>query len=474
VDAAYFNRALALEALGRHRERLESLESAMQTCLDLGDVTALAIAQVSYASALHVFGEYDRAEGLLLEAYRTLASLDVSGYWLNAESALVHLYLDWQPVHGKMLVHKHANAALVHARALGGNRYITEALCLVSRAELWTGSVQRALEYSDEALSLARAFAVPVNLVDALDLRGRVLAALGRKLEALQAFQEAHTIAFEREDLSTAQTVMLEVDRMTGDLESARERQAWFAEREMISMVNTVRRYFPEGSTNLNAPGAVNTAPVFKLEILGPMRFGIDGRMETLRGRKRQELLAMLVEAQIAGQADVSRLDLIELLYPDASEDQATSALKSMVGVIRANLGADVIRTTTNGYALGTVVCDAKVFLETGETHLWRGAYLDGVVLDARDAIVRESLHLALYSKAQSLLQADPKEAARVGRILLEFDGYNLEYLSLNLQALRANDNHRTISRVYAEARDRLLEVGEVIPERWQDYLVTA
>jgi tetratricopeptide (TPR) repeat protein len=53
VDAAYFNRALALEALGDHAGRIQMLELAMQTCVELGDATALAIAQSSYGNALH-------------------------------------------------------------------------------------------------------------------------------------------------------------------------------------------------------------------------------------------------------------------------------------------------------------------------------------------------------------------------------------------------------------------------------------
>jgi hypothetical protein len=54
---------------------------------------------------------------------------------------------------------------------------------------------------------------------------------------------------------------------------------------------------------------------------------------------------------------------------------------------------------------------------------------------------------------------------------LIESDAYDTEYLRLALHALRASGNHKSLSRLYAESRQRLLEVGEVLPERWQVFL---
>jgi hypothetical protein len=42
------------------------------------------------------------------------------------------------------------------------------------------------------------------------------------------------------------------------------------------------------------------------------------------------------------------------------------------------------------------------------------------------------------------------------------------------LQALRASDNHRSLNRVYEQAKERLLEVGEQLPEDWKVFLRTA
>jgi hypothetical protein len=99
---------------------------------------------------------------------------------------------------------------------------------------------------------------------------------------------------------------------------------------------------------------------------------------------------------------------------------------------------------------------------------LWRGAYLEGVELESS---VRDSLYLALYSQAEQLLQSDPKETDRLGQMLLQAEPYEAKYLSLCLRALRANNNHKTMGRIYRKARERFAEVGEQLPEGWSDFL---
>ena len=134
--------------------------------------------------------------------------------------------------------------------------------------------------------------------------------------------------------------------------------------------------------------------------------------------------------------------------------------------------GSNIIASTEAGYALGGITSDAEVFLETGDTRLWRGEYLEDMNLSGDDT-VRETLHLALRSRAEFLLETDPNEAARVGRLLCAADPYDRESLRLTLRALRAADNHKSLKNTYARARIDLLEIGEVLPERWADFLET-
>jgi two-component SAPR family response regulator len=194
------------------------------------------------------------------------------------------------------------------------------------------------------------------------------------------------------------------------------------------------------------------------------------GEIETIKGRKRQELLALLVGAKLSGRTEVSRLELLSTLYPNDDELRASNSLKGLIHALRETLGTNALLTTPNGYALGTLETDAENFLKTGNPRLWRGVYLEGLELETRET-VSNSLYLLLFEKAQTLLTTDPKEAVRVAKILLEADPYNQTYLKLCLQALRATSNHKSLSRLYTEARAKLAEVGEKLPENWQGFL---
>jgi hypothetical protein len=180
--------------------------------------------------------------------------------------------------------------------------------------------------------------------------------------------------------------------------------------------------------------------------------------------------LAMLLEARISGRSEVTMLELFDALYPNVSESEAASGLKQTVFKVRSSYGQNAITTTANGYALGAITSDAETFLRDGETQLWRGPYLQDANLEPSSSVL-EVLTLALHAKAKMLLESDPKEAARVGRILLEIDPYDLKALRLVCQALRNLENHRSLVRTYSDARNKLLEVGELLPERWQEFL---
>ena len=112
----------------------------------------------------------------------------------------------------------------------------------------------------------------------------------------------------------------------------------------------------------------------------------------------------------------------------------------------------------------------SEEFLEHGDTSLWRGAYMAGLTLFGSDS-VRESVYLALRTRAEALLHTDPVEATRVGRLLCEAEPYDLEAVRLTLTGLRLGGNHRGLSRVYEGARERFWEIGETLPEAWQDFL---
>ncbi|MEW6422862.1 MAG: hypothetical protein AB1511_14260, partial [Deinococcota bacterium] len=469
VDAALFNRAIALGALGRLPERDACLEEALRVCRALGDPTAYVIAQVARGTALAESGEYERAETLLLEARTFLEGVDVSGYLVDCECALSELYRSWGTAHSRILAVRHAQAALDDARRLDDLRSTIQSLSTLALAEGWAGNAPRAAALAGEALGLIGAQGLPELRLTALRARGTALIALGQMEGARAALAEAEALARQVHIPREAQAAGLHLDRLANDLPRARERLAWFRAQGLAAQAAEALRLFPELAPGPTPARAAAESPVLRLDVLGEMCLG---GARPVRGRRRQELLALLLQARLRGQAEVSRLDLLEALYPGVGERQAAVALKELVHLTRGVLGRGLIQTTPGGYALGEVGSDAETFLQTGETRLWRGPYLNGLTLGLADDSVREALHQALRERMAALLGPEPLETARLGRLLLEAEPYDREALHLTLRALRAGGNHRGLKRVYEDARARWREVGENLPPHWADFTV--
>ncbi|WP_027881751.1 AAA family ATPase [Meiothermus rufus] len=460
------NRAAFLRMLGRYDEMGRCLEEALQIRRQAGDAKAYAFALAALAELLVEQGRYGAAEEAVLEAIATLELYGPSRFLANAHSIASLLYRSQDTPIARLLALKHADLALGYARQLGSPRVVRELLFDASLASTGAGQPERGLALAAEAEGLAGAAGdSPHDNFRTRWAKGLALEALGERGAAVQALREALEGAGQLDVAIDEHKLGLELDRLTGDVESARRRLGWFEGHGLTNGANLARRYFPQ-----LAEAAPETPPAaLRLELLGSMQFA----GAPVRGHKRQELLALLLEARVAGRGEVGRLELLDALYPSEDEERAASALKELIHSVRSRWGASVVVTTPTGYALGaTVGSDLEEFLRTGDTRLWRGAYLEG--LASFNETVRESAHLALRARAGALLEADPKEAARLGRLLLEADPYDLEALRLTLEALRRTGNHRSLNRLYEEARARVLEVGEALPERWPDFLTPA
>jgi hypothetical protein len=297
------------------------------------------------------------------------------------------------------------------------------------------------------------------------------LEALGKHELAVSELLKLEQKLIDQGFTDPAQEVGLEIDRLRGDTSSASKRLARFNSNDLKNMVHIAYRYFPELKTEPQHALATSTSESMpNLEVLGSMQISLESQTTPVRGRKRQELLALLLEARISGRSEVSKLELVEKLYPDADEIQSNAGLRDVIYQLRSSLGESILTTTANGYALGSLKTDVETFLETGNTQLWRGTYLEGLTLEGSDT-VRESLYLALRTRAEALLETDPVEVTRVGRLLCEADLYDLEAVRVTVTGLRAGQNHRSLTRFYDAARTRFLEIGEVLPARWQDFL---
>jgi tetratricopeptide (TPR) repeat protein len=462
------NRAMVLEELSREAEMLADTEEALRLYAQAGISRHYASTLTKKARILHEMGQYEQAEEAFRESRDILLQSDASSFLITCEVQLSNLYLDWQPAYGNALALKHAEHAVQLARPFGGSKLFM-ARCRLSEVETRLGRAARGLEIAEECLAMAQGFGIKQPQYQALTAKGLALAELGQREAARSCLQEAYQLASGSDWQVYAERIGLELDRITANLESARARLAWFEAHGLMNGVNIARRHFPELAPSLLPP---KTTPqsLPRLEVLGSMQITQNGKVEAVRGQKRKELLAVLLLARMAGRAEVSMLELIETLYPGIPDEEASDALKQTVFKTRSTLGQSLIATTATGYALGNLESDAEIFLRTQQTSLWRGAYLQDVGLEA-DETVRDAIYHALRCSIQNLLDTHPLEATRLGRILLEAEPYDQEALRLTCMALRRSENHRSLARLYQQARGNFLEVGEELPTDWAVFL---
>jgi tetratricopeptide (TPR) repeat protein len=469
--SAIHNLGVSMERLGRHREAVGYMVKASKLYAEIGDKRGFAQTLTGAAWQHWHLGEYEDAQGLLLESREVLQHSQMSDLLVECEGILSLMYLDWSPPLATDLASKHARSALEVARRIDNPYEIVCALDDYALVKVRQGRSEEALAMIEEMTTLSEIHNFSGMAVNAMYCRALALEALQHKDQALRLMIQAETTNKNR-DSTYAHKIGIEVARIAGDLELARKHLAWFEGRGNINGVLILHRYFPQLITNRDSQTSriSMTTELPHLEVLGSMQIKLESQTTPVRGRKRQELLALLLEARISGRSEVSKLELVDKLYLNADEIQANAGLRDVIYQIRSSLGESTLTTTANGYALGSLKTDVETFLETGNTQLWRGVYLEGLTLETSDT-VRESIYLALRTRAEGLLETDPIEVTRVGRLLCEADPYDLEALRLTVTGLRAGQNHRSLSRFYDSARMRFLEIGEVLPARWQDFL---
>jgi tetratricopeptide (TPR) repeat protein len=467
-----FNRALSLQSLARFSESLTDAESALKLAAEGGHARFYANAQLALAAAHLEQGDYERAEERLRASKTYYQQTGMTGWLVDAYIGLSEVHRDWKTPYGGVLARKYGEKALLLARSLNNPRYVAAVMPYTVMAEALYGNPQGALELATEGYRLCCDQDDTFLLARLMRARAHVLSVLGRSSEALSDFQAALTITQTiGVPLETAK-IRLEIAHLTHDLTAAKNGLEWFLERGLMNGANIARHYFPELAEAKENGNMLEIGG--RLEFLGSPQ--ITSKETTLvRGRKRQECLALLLEARVSGKCEVSKLTLLDTLYAHENELRASMNLKNLVHGLRESFGDKFLITTSTGYALGSCSSDVELFLQTGDTALWRGEYLQGLELGSSsfdgDSAVREPLYLQLNRQAQSLLEANPKEAVRVAKILIQAEPYSTEYLITYFRALRTSNNHHTLTRHYAEARERMLEVGETLPEKWQSFL---
>jgi tetratricopeptide (TPR) repeat protein len=402
------------------------------------------------------------AERELLEAEEQLRGTTFRSKWIMTCTNLSFLYRGWDIPYGAVLALKYARAALQGATEINNPRLIANCLYHAAKSETCSNNPVEGLRLAEQCLALAGQLEYPAMLAYSHHARYQALLSLNRFDEALSALQTAEVKNRILGHNHDANFYALEYQCLTKNWETAREMLAKMRNNESFFFAQIATRNFPE----LEQQNVIQPTPELRLKTFGTMQ--IAGA--PIRGRKRQELLILLLEARITGKPQLEKLELLEALYPTEPEDRAASSLKELIRGTRTSLGKEIIQTTVGGYALGQIGSDIEEFLKNGDTQLWQGMYLQNLEFENSESI-RDLLEQALYNRMVQLLEMDVREASRVSRFLLTMNPYDLEVLRISLYALRAARNYKTLERVYENAKGYLLEVGETLPENWQDFL---
>jgi tetratricopeptide (TPR) repeat protein len=472
VSTYHYNRSFSLERRARLEEAIADAETCVQLRLRHGSTAQLAHVQTNLGRLLVRDGRYERAEAVLLETKALQASQVPNRAHVECKLALCDLYLAWEPIHGPMLTRRYATSALEIARNRPEIELLLEALEVCITVELRGANPEAATVLLKEFAALITPELEPRWLARLCFAQAQVSLATGRHDEALAQFERAISLAQTSATVWLANQFGLELDVMTNNLGRARERLAYFEAHGLNWLSGRARKLFPDiaGHDSAEVPPKASDEPCVRLSVLGPTQLEREGQHLTTRAKKRLELLVYLLESRIAGRSEASLLELLETFYHHQPERESKNTLRQQIHLIRTSLGKDSILSTPNGYRLGAISSDAEEFLQSGDVKLWRGAYLENLSAGWHSG-VRDALSLGLRHQVESLLEPDPVNAVRLGRILLELEPYDLETLRLYLLALRANDQDRFAQKVFGKHRERLFYLDEEIPESLEDFL---
>jgi hypothetical protein len=432
------------------------LERAHRIALEHGSTFQIAQLEVRLGFLKLESARFEEAETLLLRARRALETFPNPALH-EADSFLALLYHSWSTPHRAILAQRYAHSALVTARAWGTTFHVLQALYRAVPIELANGQLEVASQHAQEAIELSTE-APPTLQARSQWALARVSVALGTHQKALEHYQNANQTFEAVGDQSLVHQIGLEFDALRGDASRSAEHRDWFESHGLHRLARLSARAIPEPE----APPLEPEQRPPRLLVLGSVQIEVDGKTIAYRGRKRLEFLLHLLEARIAGRAEVSALDLIDALYPNALEPEAKASLKQLVYLLRHQLGSQAIRSTASGYALGRIESDAETYIQTQDSSLWRGPYSEHHHT-AWSGAVREKL-IATLRRNLAEHAHDVSEIARLSSLWLEMEPLDHDALRTTLNALERADQPQRRLEVQRAAAERFEEVGELIP----------
>ncbi len=483
------NHAVVQLQAASYREAMAGFQEACEIYAAQGAYVGLAQTQVMVCDAHLELGEYEQTDALLRAALSVLEHAPPQAFLVYALTKKVRLCLVWRPPHGAVLALRAARQALDVATELRNPVLVVDAQIALSRAQTFSAYPDEGLTRAEEAYGGAARLGYPEAQVSALESQAVALEVLGRPEAAFSAYQQARDLARSLSLVLETQQLGLQLARLHGDAPEVAVRLAWFQEAGFVRSAAEARQVLVglgaldcevdarSGSklvSRSHAPEPSGRAQEsLTLDVLGPVQVRGPEGVTPVQGALRRGLLLLLLEARIAGLTGVGRLHLIDRLYRGQEEGPALTSLKAAVFKARQAHGGGLIQTTPDGYALGAGASDAEQFPAGGPTRLWRGPYGGSALTgpESGGGEVAESLHLALFGRAERLLLSEPAEAARLGALLCAADPYDLEALRLRCRALEGSGQSRTLKRLYGQAQDLFAEIGEALPGHWSGLL---
>lgn len=398
------NLVYVYEYLGEAERALEAAQALVRQTAEWGLTNRHFDARQKLARVLVALNRLEEAEAQLLTLREELLRLDEPVILAYVEGNLSEILRPRNPLAALW----HARKAVAAARRSKDPFALGYALNCAALSEAIQGDPDRALRLAEEARCLAQRAQRRGSLAGALLASGIAHLRAGREAQA-------------RADLAEAERIFAAI----GDTRGLEEVRCW-----------------REGEEANIPPTAL------RLEVLGPTRLG-----GVPLSPKLEALLLHLLEARIQGREGCSLPELLDALYPGLDEPQARHALHQLIYRARRRFGNGLIRQVPQGYALGAVTSDAEEFLREPNPHLWRGSY-------PGDGPVRAQLIALLRQQAEGVMRADPLEAERLARLLVEMEPYDDQAWGLLLQAVPPSIRQA----VYREACRRFREVGQGFP----------
>ncbi|TSA80101.1 hypothetical protein FNU79_17090 [Deinococcus detaillensis] len=446
---------------------------AVQLAETRGDPRLIARTQINRAECLVFLAKFGEAEDLLMAVLNLLGGDPASRHAALTQLSLTHLYLEWARPADALIAVRHARKAVRLGYEVHDMVLLAWLLSVAAWAEAAHGDLGRAEQLIAEGGALIEQSGQHATRPSYTFAQGFVLERQGHTEAAAQMFDNAYEQARALQNINFAERFGLEADRLRADRTSAEGRLAFFQQHELHSYARTALSYFPPDESE--ATPAPSFTESLRLEVLGEVRVTQGEQPLPLRSPGGLRVLVRLLEARLAGRSGVAQTELLEMLYPDDDPERSGARLRQQVRRLRAALGPQsVLRRETGlgaggGYALGELGSDAEDFLNTRDTKLWRGAYLadfEGELSSARDVLV-----YGLRSAGYAAEPHDPREAARLGRILLDTDPFDWAALALTLRNLRQSGEIMELLSLYAEVRQRCALLGEKLPDTWEDFL---